>query len=143
MWGFSIFAQVGKGSDPFRSPDVIWGTAGLALALLAGALLVYVADRWRKRAIERGMDNSLELTEFRRMFERGEITEEEYTKLRERVARRVKAPQPETGSILLPVSHPVLSDASSVAPNPLPGPDPGQAPPPPDEGKPANPSSPA
>jgi hypothetical protein len=141
MSGFSLFA-LGKGiGDPFRNPDVIWGTAGLALALLAGALLVYVADRWRKKSASQAVDTSQELTEFRRMFERGEITEEEYARLRDRVAQRVKAPPPTPAAALIPMSTQALPGTGPVAPASLPGPD--QPTPPPDAGKPANPSSPA
>ncbi len=138
MSGFSLFAQFSKG-DPFRSPDVIWGTAGLAVALLAGALLVYVADRWRKKSSSQVVDTSRELTEFRRMFERGEITAEEYAKLRERVALRVKAPAPVAATDAMPLSQQAIPNTVPVNPNSLPGPD--QPTPPPDSGKPANPSS--
>lgn len=133
-----LFAQLSKGSgDPFRNPNVVWGIAGLALALLAGALLVYLADRWRKRSAAGAVDTSRELTEFRKMYERGEITKEEYARLRDRVAQRVKAlaSGPDAAAV------PGLPGAGTAAPNSLPGPD--QPTPPPDSGKPANPSSPA
>lgn len=138
MAGFSLFAQLsGRGKDPLASPDVIWGTAALTLALLAGAVLVYLADRWRKRNASATSDASVELTEFRRMYERGEITNEEYARLREKVARRVKEPPPvRTAPIIPQAPGPGLNAAAS-----LPGPD--QPTPPPDAGKPANPSSPA
>jgi hypothetical protein len=137
---YSLFAQMGKG-DPLRNPDVIWGIAGIALALLAGALLVYLADKWRKKIATQGVDSSNELTEFRRMFESGEITEQEYVKLRDRVAQRVKAPPPAPAAALIPVSQQLAPGAGPIAPTSLPGPD--QPTPPPDSGKPANPSSPA
>jgi hypothetical protein len=138
MWGLRLFAQMStRGSDPLRSPEVMWSTLGLAVALLAGALLVYLADRWRKGSAARAADAASELTEFRRMYDRGEITEAEYAKLRDKVAQRVKAPPP------APVSQ--ASSASTIlgplATNPLPGPD--QPTPPPDSGKPSNPSPPA
>ncbi|HEV3437989.1 MAG TPA: SHOCT domain-containing protein [Gemmata sp.] len=138
MGGFWLFAQLGgRGDDPLRRPEVIWGTAGLALALLAGALLVYLTDRWRKGNVVRTVDATGELTEFRRMYEQGEITEEEYAKLRDRVAQRVKASPP----VPVSSSQPALPSPGPVTPAPLPGPD--QPTPPPDPGKPANPSSPA
>jgi hypothetical protein len=139
MGGFWLLAQWGgRGGDPLRSPEVIWGTAGLALALLAGALLVYLTDRWRKRNSRLPMDAAAELTEFRRMFDRGEITEEEYVRLRDRVAQRVKAPSPGSATVL--TSHLETPSAELTSPNSLPGPD--QPTPSPDPGKPANPSSP-
>jgi hypothetical protein len=115
----------------------MWGTAALTLALLAGAALVYLADRWRKRNAAASSDASAELTEFRRMYDRGEITDEEYARLRERVARRVKEPPVRTAAPGLPhLPGHGLNPAAS-----LPGPD--QPTPPPDPGKPANPASPS
>jgi hypothetical protein len=92
MWLPSLFAQAGRADkDPFRQPEVIWGTAGLAVALLVGALVIWLVDRWRKKAT-RAANNAEELTEFRGMYERGEITEEEYAKLRTRISGRIKQP---------------------------------------------------
>jgi hypothetical protein len=131
-----VLVLLAKGPDPFQSPEVIWGTAGLAIALLAGAVLVYLADRWRKRVSSAGVETGGELTEYRRMFDRGEITEEEYVRLRDRVAKRVKAPP---AAAATGVAGP--GKVSPVAPDSLPGPD--QPTPPPEAGKPANPPSPA
>jgi len=91
MWAFALLAQAGRDKDPFRQPEVIWGTAGLAVALLVGAFVVWSVDRWRKRSAAGGRSVD-ELTDFRGMYERGEITEEEYNKLRNKVAQRVRPP---------------------------------------------------
>jgi hypothetical protein len=140
MGGFLLFAPlIGRGSDPLRSPEVIWSVVILALALLVGALNVYLTDRWRKGITARSSDAARELTEFRRMYEHGEITEEEYVKLRDKVAKRVKAQPaaqaPEASDQMN------LPNAGLVPPIMLPGPD--QPTPPPEPGKPANPSPPA
>ena len=92
MWILTLLAQAGRADkDPFRQPEVIWGTAGLAVALLVGAIVIWLVDRWRKKAAQ--IRNSAEeLTDYRGMYERGEITEEEYAKLRTRVSGRVKQP---------------------------------------------------
>jgi hypothetical protein len=92
-----LFSQAAQRDDPFRKPEVIWGTAGMAVALLAGALAIWLVDRWRKKAEREGDRTVGELTDFRGMYERGEITEEEYARLRDKVASRVKvekAPPP-------------------------------------------------
>jgi hypothetical protein len=90
MWAVELLAQAGRAEkDPFRQPEVIWGTAGLALALLAGALVIWLVDRWRKQSTTT-TNTAEELTEFRGMYERGEITEEEYVRLRNRVSGRMK-----------------------------------------------------
>jgi hypothetical protein len=80
-------------SDLFDRAEFWWGTGGLVVALVAGAVVVGWVDRWRKRqALAAGAESGEELTSFRAMFERGEITEAEYARLRHRVAERVKAP---------------------------------------------------
>lgn len=92
MWGFALFAQAGGGGDnPMRRPEVIWGTIGLAVALLVGAAVIWLVDKWRKRHATGTIDPHRELTDFRTLYEQGEITEEEYNRLRNRVAERVKA----------------------------------------------------
>lgn len=98
MWELTLLAQAGRADkDPFRQPEVIWGTAGLAVALLVGAIVIWFVDRWRKRAVQ--LRNSAEeLTDYRAMYERGEITEEEYAKLRTRVSGRVKQPSAAPGT---------------------------------------------
>jgi hypothetical protein len=94
MGKLTLLAQAGRADkDPFRQPEVIWGTAGLAVALLIGAIVIWLVDRWRKRAAQ-SRHSAEELTDYRGMYERGEITEEEYAKLRTRVSGRVKQPSP-------------------------------------------------
>lgn len=92
MWSFPLLAQARE--DPLRSPEVIWGVAGLTVALLVGAVVIYAVDQWRKRAAAgpTASDASDALTEYRALYESGEITEEEYAKLRDKVAAKVKAP---------------------------------------------------
>ncbi len=94
MWALLVFGDVAPAkNDPFRQPEVMWGTAGLVVALLVGAFVLHLVDRWRKKNAAATVNPADELTDFRQMFERGEITEEEYTRLRNRVAQRMKAPE--------------------------------------------------
>jgi hypothetical protein len=91
-----LFAQGGKpGGSLLDQPDFIYGSLGLAAALLVGAAAVYAVDRWRKRA-ELGStgQSGAELTSFRAMHARGEITDEEYARLRQKVAARVRETKP-------------------------------------------------
>ena len=114
MFILSLLAQGGRpGGSPFERPEIIWGTAGLAGALLVGAAVVYFVDRWRKQAAIQQKADGAELTEFREMYARGEITEEEYAKLRLKVAQRVKPPTP---------AGPATPGPSGTEPGPPPSP---------------------
>ena len=133
MFPLDLLAQAAppRGS-PFERPEVLWGTAGLAAALFLGALVVYVVDRWRKRDGLRDRAAGGELTTFRAMYERGEITDEEYARLRQKVADRVKpppaaaeAPPPAAGTPpppAPPATRPGLyDDTPGPGPNPAAG----------------------
>jgi hypothetical protein len=122
MWAVALFAEAGRAEkDPFRQPEVIWGTAGLALALLVGALVIWLVDRWRKKSAS-APNSAEELTEFRGMLDRGEITEEEYARLRTRVSGRIKqppaAPTATPGSVANPPAAPPVEPPPQIPPPP-------------------------
>jgi hypothetical protein len=128
MFTLQLLAQQPPQGNPFDKPEILWATAGIAGALVVGAIVVLWVDRWRKRGMADTGRSVDELTEYRRMFDAGEITEDEYKKLRQQLADRVKqppavaAPPPEaaTGPAL-------VNGLPRVVPKP---------PPPPDESKP-------
>jgi hypothetical protein len=140
-----LFAQAeaepppAKRSEPFLQKGEDWVLVGLlTAALLAGAVILYFVDRWRKRVMLEEKKSGEELTSFRAMYERGEITEEEYARLRQRVAERVKtapAAVPPNGPAA-PVIPTAPAAADPTAPRPAPpgyfqDPDePGRPPPP-------------
>jgi hypothetical protein len=112
--------------NPFDRPEIIWATAGIAGALILGAVVVLLVDRWRKKGLADSGPSVDELTEYRRMFDAGEITEEEYKKLRRQLAERVKqpppvaAPNPDAGPVLvngLPRVVPKPSPAAETKPH--------------------------
>lgn len=119
-----LLAQGGRpAGNPWDRPELLYGTAALAAALLLGGLVLYVVDRWRKRGAGPDGDPGMtELTGFRGMLERGEITEDEYHRLRKKVATRMKAPPPAApaGAPTSPVAaDPTLPPAAAP---PIPGP---------------------
>lgn len=83
--------QVGK-ANPFLNPEFLVTVGLLVGALLLGAIVFAFVDRWRKRdAVATGGRESTEsLTSFRAMFDNGELTREEYEKIRDRVAAKMK-----------------------------------------------------
>ena len=116
-----LFAQQNKPTgSPFDRPEIIWGSLGLAAALMVGALLIYIVDKWRRRAAMEEREAGLELTDFRAMYESGEITEAEYNRLRLRVADRVK--NPAVVVLAVPATEPAPPANSAVPPLPRPFP---------------------
>jgi hypothetical protein len=70
----------------------------LAGVLIVGAVIIARVDRWRKRQMEDEDDFGPEqLGNFREMFERGELSKEEYDRVLRRMAERVGVkPKPKT-----------------------------------------------
>jgi hypothetical protein len=122
MWILALFAEAGGAEkDPLRQPEVIWGTVAIIVILLLGALAIHFADRWRKQSAPSAKDTAVELSDFRGMFDRGEITADEYAKLRDKVAQRVKTQTkpPVPPESPAPNSLPPPTDPETP-PNPLP-----------------------
>lgn len=98
MTGF-LFADVlpppppppGK-ANPFLNPEFLVTVGSLVGALFLGAIVFSLVDRWRKRdATATSERDSIEsLTSFRAMFDNGELTREEYDKILDRVAAKMK-----------------------------------------------------
>ena len=116
MFSLVLFAQNKPAGSPFDRPEIIWGSVGLAAALLVGALVITIVDKWRRRAAMEEREAGLELTDFRAMYESGEITEAEYNRLRLRVANRVKNPAAIVLSVPATVPNPPANTQTSPVP---------------------------
>jgi hypothetical protein len=80
-------------------PQLLWATFALIATLLLGALLFAWLDRWRKRADRDVLTPTDQLTAFRQSYERGELSQQEYERIRATLAPKVRAqvnlpPQP-------------------------------------------------
>jgi hypothetical protein len=127
---FVLFAEEPKRTDSFLSRDEDWVVMGLLIAaMLAGAAAFWLIDRWRKRVVV-GQNAERELTDYRAMYERGEITEAEYARLRDRVAQRVKKPAA-GASKPAPVARPLTWEEMEEKPDEPPPTGPGGPPHPP------------
>jgi hypothetical protein len=75
-------------------PRLLWATVALVVALLLGAAVIAWADRWRKKADPGLTSPGEQLAVFRLSYERGEMSQEEYERIRARLAPRIRESQP-------------------------------------------------
>ncbi len=88
----------------------------LMAALLAGAVLVYLADRWRKNRMAPDRASAGTLSDFRALFEAGEITEAEYRVVRDRLAAQMKAGLPSGKPHVLTAADEAPADPTRLDP---------------------------
>ncbi len=65
----------------------------LVVILLAGAALIALASRWRRRRGEDRLSPSDQLAQFRSLYEKGEISQEEFQRLRSLLGGKIRAGQ--------------------------------------------------
>ena len=104
------------------STEFIVGTVSLVAVLLGGAIVLWYLDRWRKRQETEREESTESLSSFRALFERGEISEEEYKRIRDRVSNQMRR---EVG---LPAPPPATEAKAKPAPDPPPEKPPDPAP---------------
>ena len=83
------------------STEFLVGTGALIAVLLGGAVVIWWLDRWRKKQERASVESTESLTNFRALFENGEITEEEYKRVRGKLSTQMRR---EVG---LPIPAPV------------------------------------
>jgi len=100
---------------------ILWSGALLGV-LIVGAMVMARLDRWRKRQMA-GVEDPDPVMSFREMYERGEISKEEYDRVLRRVAERVGAKP-----------KPVVAPPAAAPPEPAAGPPATEEPPTPPAG---------
>lgn len=75
---------------PWEDPRVLWTTAALVGGLLLGAVVIGLTDRWRKHRERDQTSATDQLTNFRSLYERGEISREEYERIRSRLSQKIR-----------------------------------------------------
>jgi hypothetical protein len=71
-------------------PRLLWATIALVAALLIGAAVIAWADRWRKKVDRSVLSPGEQLAAFRLSYERGELSQEEYERIRARLAPKIR-----------------------------------------------------
>ncbi len=73
--GVVLLAEVAK-------LQFIWYTLGIVGALLVGALIIALMERWRKKPGVEGLSAGDQLTHFRKLYDQGTISKEEFERIR-------------------------------------------------------------
>jgi hypothetical protein len=71
-----------------KEENLLIAVGALTGTLLFGALIISRVDRWRKRQMSDDETPATELGSFRSMYERGELSKEEYERILQRIATR-------------------------------------------------------
>jgi hypothetical protein len=80
---------------PAWDPRLLWACLALVGAVLVGALAISIVDRWRKRSDHQSHRVGDQLEHFRTLYERGELSSEEFERIRgllqQRLVRELEA----------------------------------------------------
>jgi hypothetical protein len=90
LW--AVDDEAAKVSKAVKHPDFITNTVILVVVLLLAAVLFSYLQKWRKRQFERE-NPADQLTSFRRLYEAGELSQEEYDHIKRQMANRIR-PKP-------------------------------------------------
>jgi uncharacterized membrane protein len=77
----SILVGAGQVKPGWHAP-VLWTTLALIAALLVAALVLAVLERWRKRSDSERLSPGEQLSQFRKLYEKGQLSREEFERIR-------------------------------------------------------------
>jgi hypothetical protein len=83
-------AMLAVGGNLERFLPVVGYTLLFVGAILAGALVIAWLDRWRKRPQNPGMSTNDQLAHFRTLYERGQLSPEEFARIRTLLGERLR-----------------------------------------------------
>ena len=123
MTWLSTTAPVSQLPKPGWEPHYFLASLLLIGVLLGGALILYLVDRWRRRVAERRLDVTEQLAAFRKTYERGEMSGEEFDKVRTLLTEQLRQelsmppPRPSAGSAPVePETRPAPQSSPGVEP---------------------------
>jgi hypothetical protein len=113
-WSIILDAAGPVKSGAWKAP-VFWTTLALVVVLMIGALVVALVDRWRKRSTtSERMSPGDQLTQFRQLYDRGELSREEFERIRALLGERLRQ------DLNLPGGKPAAAPTPAANPNPGP-----------------------
>lgn len=110
-------------ADLLQNTDFLWMTGALVATLLVGALILSRVERWRKRQMSDSAGADIEqLTSFRAMYERGELSKEEYDRIKSKEAQRLRDKVASRTGVASPAQSELPAKPSSPGSETNPGP---------------------
>jgi hypothetical protein len=89
----NLFAQAtprGGAVPNLDARPLVWLYLILLAVALVGVLLLYFVARWRKRAGQERQSASEQLSDFRALYEQGELSREEFDRVRSLLGERLR-----------------------------------------------------
>jgi hypothetical protein len=88
---FAVWQALGDADTQLRKaiwdPRLLWATVALTAIILAGALVLYWLDRWRKNNAVCASNNANDqLAHFRELYEAGDLSQEEFNRIRAKLS---------------------------------------------------------
>ena len=78
-------------TDIVQDPEFLWLVGALVATLIVGAIMISWIERWRKRQLSDSPKADVEqISTYRAMFERGDLSKEEYDRIKQKEAHRLR-----------------------------------------------------
>jgi hypothetical protein len=123
-----VLAEASKAGEQAWRHQLLWAGPAIAGLLLLAALVIAWVKRWSKRSSPTLLTAGDQLARFRILYERGELSPEEFSRLRALLTERLKK-EVATLDVPPPAAPPPPPPPSSTAMPPRPDGPAGQAPP--------------
>jgi hypothetical protein len=107
-WGsFAVLGDADGPAPEAAQRSLLWITALAVIgAILLGAAVLAWVDRWRKRTDQDRLSANDQMAHFRQLYERGEISPEEFTRIRALLGERIKQELDVPTPTLTPLDEP-------------------------------------
>jgi hypothetical protein len=114
-------------ADLLSNAEFLWLVGALVATLLVGALVLSWVERWRKRQLSDSPVSEVEqMGMYRQMYERGELSKEEYDRIKAKEAKRLRSkltakpaaapPAAKPTTVQEPPAQPSAQEPNSPAP---------------------------
>lgn len=89
----AVMAEIEAGRSSAPS-SLFWTLFAFGLVVIGGAVVLYWADRLRKRPLQVGQTPQEQLAQFQELYEQGELSQEEFDRIRARLQKKAGISEP-------------------------------------------------